>query len=880
MMLRDLTMKSILLSFLCSCLILTACAMVERSGHRFGTARWSSSDPLSIPYDVRRAQFKKGNLVTNPSFEKGRLTADGAGNKFSIDAWQPVGAHVRWIRQPSGDMAPREVSSGSHAVKIIRDRADEGDAAEGVISDYLPVIPGNYDFTFNIRLMDIASHKRRLGVKLYDAVEIKVYFYDSNRQPLKPDALIPARDIRIDNSDKAFVFSHFWTIEDLPWSRVRGKSFTYPFSEGDVPDATRFVRLFLGLKGTGTMWIDDIDYRYSKWNFTTLERFQPYFERPLALAEKITPTPKSFQRLSDVVYFQAGNPGTPPPLIVLPENPAPAEISAAALLRSKLYGNGANISDSPGPEIDIVQTPGPGFSTGGTAGTRLVLSIGRNRLYQRLQPDLPRQFIQDKDQGYSIQSERVGNNHIVFLVGQTPLANYYAATTAAQLIDSDRGIYHDAVVIDYPDFLSRGFAFRRWRHPDEIQRDLDNIEEMSRYKLNKVYVKYIPADKSRRHPDPVYLRGIQQAGKRCAASGAASLAIQVNPYAHFKFFPSAENLSEDERYLWTHSNPDSLALLKDFFKVGLDAGADTVMLRADDWVPHAGRNSQNYTLYTIEDKNRFVNLQNAQSYIINRLKEWIDRDYPGTRLEFCPPWYSNDFINRAEGKAEIYFKELTFQIPSDVAIVWTGPAVRSLSIDMADIRRFKALIGRWPMIWDNTLYARSIASKHYGGYTAHYPGKVRMCNLFEPYDTYRPQNFQAYSSGGHIYINADAYKDTYKAKLATVADYLWNTSAYNPELSIWKVLCQTYGAACAKELLYFNDAYYGLYQTCLRMEAGKTENSLTDKSKTFMEAMKGFLKRIDEAACAEQSLLQELEGLKDRLERRFEDLTRKQPKQS
>ena len=860
-------------------LLLNACAIVTRAGDRFGSEGWSSSDPQSIPYDARRAQLEKGNLVTNPSFEKGHLYKDGADNKFRLDGWQTVGANVGWIRQPSGNMATREVNSGSQAVKIIRTRAHEGDAAEGVISDFLPVIPGNYDLTFSIRLKDIASQKRRLGVKLYDALRINVLFFDRNRKPLESDALIPARGLRIDNSDKSFVFSHFWTIEDLPWSQIRGKSFTYPFSEGDVPDATRFVRLFLGLKGTGTMWIDDVDYRYSKWNFTALERFQPYFDRPLTLAEKITPTPKSFQRLSDVVYFKIGDPSTAPPLIVLPENPGRAETAAAALLRAKLKALGTSQSASRGPEVDIVKNPGEGVATGGAAA-RLVLSIGRNRLYQQLQPDLPLQFIRDKNQGYVIKSERVGNNHIVFLMGQTPLANYYAATTAVKLIDNNRGIYHDAVVIDYPDFISRGFAFKRWRRLDEIQRDLDNSEEMSRFKLNKVYVKYTSANEIGQDPNPVYLQGIQQAGEQFAVSGVMRLAMQVNPYSHFNFFPSAENLSEDERYLWTHSNPASLELLKDLFKLGLDAGADTLMFRADDRVPHSGNNSQNYTLYTFEDKNRFINLQNAQAHIINRLKEWVDREYPGTRFEFCPPWYSNDFINRAEGKAEIYFKELAFQIPSDVAIVWTGPAVRSLSIDMADIHRFKALIGRWPMVWDNTLYARNIARKNYGGYTAHYPGKVRMCNLFEPFDTYRPINFNKYSGGGHIYINANAYRDTYKAKLATVADYLWNTAAYNPELSMWKVLCQTYGVSCAKNLLYFNDAYYSLYQICLRMEAGEAGKAIADYGRIFIKAMTGCLTRFDETACAGQTLLQELEGLGNRLIKRFEGLVSKQSKES
>ena len=861
-------MKSILSSFLCSCLILTACATVDKSEDPFSSAGWSSSDPLSIPYHIRRTQFATGNLVINPSFENGQREAGESDNQFMLEGWQTVGDHVR--------TTTREVYSGSRAVKIVRTRANEGDDAEGVISDYLPVIPGNYDFTFNIRLKNIAGNKRRLGVKLYDALEFKVWFFDENKQLLDSHAQIPARGAMIDNSNKNYAFSHFWTIEDFAWGKVRGKTYTYPFSEGDVPDATRYVRLFLGLRGTGTMWIDDIDYRYSKWNFTALERFQPYIARPLTLKEKITPTPKSLQWIKDVVYFDAGNPDAHPPLIVLPENPAPAEQSAATLIKKEIDKILGNISTVRNPKSAIVRISGKDFSTEDTIGTRLVLSIGRNRLYHQVQPDLPLQAIRDKAQGYIIKSESIDSTHIVFLMGQSPVASYYAATTAVQLLENNSGVYHDAIVIDYPDFLSRAFAFRNWKNNNEARRDLDNIERMSFYKLNKVYVKNISAKKIRQHSDPFYLRGIQEAGKLCVGRGVVNLAVMVDPYSHFKYFPSAENLSQDQRYLWTHSDPASFAELRDSLKIGLDAGAQTIMLMADDRVPHTGRNSQNYSLYTSEDINRFVNLQNAQAYIINQLKEWVDRDYPETRFEFCPPWYTNDFINRSEGKAEIYFKELALQIPADVAIVWTGPAVRSLSIDMADIHRFKTLLGSWPMIWDNTLYARSGGSKNYGGYTSHYPGKVRMCNIFEPFDGYRPKDFHKFSSSGHIYTNGDAYRDTYKVKFATVADYQWNTSAYNPELSLWKILCRTYGPAGAKELLYFNDAYYGLYQICLRMQAPGDRKDYIQKGNTFLEAMDGCLKRIAESPNTGQALLQELENLRDSQKRRFEGLAQKQ----
>ena len=79
-----------------------------------------------------------------------------------------------------------------------------------------------------------------------------------------------------------------------------------------------------------------------------------------------------------------------------------------------------------------------------------------------------------------------------------------------------------------------------------------------------------------------------------------------------------------------------------------------------------------------------------------------------------------------------------------------------------------------------------------------------MCNLFEPYDTYRPAAFQEYNDGRQMYINGAAYSEVYKIKYATVADYQWNTAAYNPELALWKALTKTYGRPVAEKLLHFN----------------------------------------------------------------------------
>ena len=863
-------MRLVWIALLCCCMILNACSTIDHAQQKYRGTPWSSSDPLSIPYEVRMNQFEKDNLVDNPSFEEGHVIKGTSGHSFKINGWEKIGRHVKWVDQDSEIYSKEDVTAGRHAVKIVREKANELDEAEGVISDYIAVIPGNYYFSYHVKLKNITSNKYRLGVQLYDAVVIKVLFFDEDKQPIEPGLMNPVSRSLIDNSDKGYSFSNYWGIDEFPWAEVRGRTYNYPFSEGDIPDSTRYVRLFFGLKGTGAMWIDDIVYRYSKWNFTALERLKPYFVRALSLEERIIPTPKRIQWLNDVVFYDEKLPNSHLPMIVLPENPAAADFTAAKILQQKIRAVLGRVMPSNRFEETLPRIVGKDISFQNMLDAKLIFSIGINRTHQKIQPRLPLNAISDKQQGYVIKAAQVGNTHIVFLTGTTPLGNFYAAATAIQFFEADKAVYHNATVVDYPDFLGRSYVFKDWKNSGELQNDLNSLSRLSLYKLNKVYLGFNRPNEKWHQSDDLYRRGINAAGKWCRESGVMSLAMMVNPYSHLGFETSAERFNDQLRYTWTHGSPASLAMLKGVYKPALNAGAQTIMLLADDSVPHAGRNRQNYSLYTVEDKKRFITLQNAQAHVINKLKQWIDSEYPGTRLEFCPPWYSNEHIDRSEGKAESYFNDLTFQIPRDVAIIWTGPTVRSLSIDMADLYRYGTLIGRWPMIWDNTLYARNLEAQNYGGYPAHYPAKVRMCNLFEPYDTYRPKEFQKYNDGQQMYTNGAADSEVYKIKFATVADYEWNTAAYNPELALWKALTKTYGRLVAEQLLRFNDAYYGIYEMCLRLKSEGAKPEYVKNAEKFLEDMRDYLMNISEELPDQTQLLRELEHHLDQQEKGWE----------
>jgi hypothetical protein len=128
-----------------------------------------------------------------------------------------------------------------------------------------------------------------------------------------------------------------------------------------------------------------------------------------------------------------------------------------------------------------------------------------------------------------------------------------------------------------------------------------------------------------------------------------------------------------------------------------------------------------------------------------------------------------------------------------------------------------------------------------------------------------------------MYTNGSAYSEVYKIKYATVADYGWNTAAYNPELSLWKVLSRTYGPAVAQKLIRFSDAYYGIYGICLRMEIEGIKDRYIKNGKSFLNDLDNLLLNISQALPENQPLLKELKNFRDKQKNRFEKLSRMEP---
>ncbi|MEO6838776.1 MAG: beta-N-acetylglucosaminidase domain-containing protein, partial [Ginsengibacter sp.] len=696
--------------------------------------------------------------------------------------------------------------------------------SEGILSDYIEVIPGNFDFYFDIRLDKIipTTYLDRFQNRIGKNIDIHLEFYDKNKMAIDPGIFFEYTDKDVDNSFKGFAFSNYFLIDKFDWARVHGATWDYPFSEGDLPKDCRYIKIFLGLKCSGTMWVDNIDFRLSKWNFTPLERMDSMFGKKYDLSQLLIPTP---QFVSNPLHINIKNKKIQ---IVYQGADSPESRSAIKLLQKRMIGLRPNSTKISKSESEI-----PAFK-----GTQIILIKPKPSADSLLNHAF--ETIINKDQGYFIRRE--GGR--IYLGANTGVGLYYAATTLSQLFDYRNSIIDYADITDYPDFKGRTVELmsyqNRWtleqnktltdstieqtleKRNIDLDKQIKDLDFYAFYKLNELY-SYASFTKRWWLPGDFYKLFFKRIGERCAQyGGILNSAVQLNPYYHLNMEEQVDSVTDSLRNLFSIGSDAGFEKIKNVLKPVLDAGVKTVMLCSDDFVPHSGIIRGEYTLFTKSDEEEFTNLAAAQSFLVDRTRKWLDTEYHNIRLEFIPPQYNNRFIDYGRGSAEKYFQDLTRHLDSSVVLVWTGNTIRSISYDLADIRRVTELYKSKPMIFDNTPYARN-AEVVNGGYPINYPVRSILCNLFEPFDIQYPKNFSSYLDSRY-YSNLGGFGEMNKIKYMTFSDFTWNSKDYNPDFSLFKALLQYVGKDNARVLLEFNDAYYQFVATWGQLRIDKEHN--------------------------------------------------------
>lgn len=834
----------------------------------FGQKINSTSSVQAV--NVRQDFYRKGNLILNFSFENVSFRkSDSVIKNFDLLNWKVIGQNVE-LTDISRSRNDSEASKGVHAIKIIRRKEDVkeiGNESEGVLSDYIEVIPGNYDFDLDIRLENIFPSVERYHSRIGKGIDIHLEFFDANKKRINSGYYFEYLNKNVDNSFKGFAFSNFFYIDKFGWGRVNGRTWNYPYSEGDLPDNCKYVKIFAGLKCSGTMWIDNLDFRLSRWNFTPMEKMDSFFKKNYSLSELLIPKPRLVENEQSVELKNKKI------SLVYNGKVSPETNAAITLLRKKFF---RVYRDS--IKVEKAQT---------SANNSRALQIIFLDEGQSTTPEFNNAFaaIKNKDEGYFIRKKA----NKIYIGANKPQGFFYAAASLSQLIDYKKSTLDYVDITDYPDFTGRSAVLMGFQNKWEMERNntlsdsaldqklkdrqinldkqIKDIDFYTFYKINLLYDNYFNDSKRWWWPGDFYKTYYDKIGARCAQYGQIiNTAVQVNPYYHIEMEQREDTLTDSLKNIFSHGTDDGFQKILNVLRPALDAGTKTVMVCADDYIPHLGSTRGEYVLFSKSDKLEFPNLATAQYFLLNKLNLWLKQHYGNVRLEFVPAQYNNLFVDYTRGTAESYFHDLMSHLDPDIVIVWTGNTIRSLSYDAADIFRFKEMIKSKPMVWDNSPYARMVESKN-GGYPINYPQKSILCNLFEPFDIQYPKNFPSYIDS-HYYSNLGGFGEINKIKYLTFADFSWNSNDYNPDFSLYKALIQYVGKEDALLLLKFNDAYYQFVSKwgMLRMEKAhdaqyllnENEKQLALKSLAQMKSAYTALSIIENKA-----LLKEMKGNMD-----------------
>ncbi|MFQ5457970.1 MAG: beta-N-acetylglucosaminidase domain-containing protein, partial [Myxococcota bacterium] len=581
---------------------------------------------------------------------------------------------------------------------------------------------------------------------------------------------------------------------EATWQRAVFVS-SYENPAGDeAPAGAAFARIAFLLQGPGRVDIDSVRFSYARRNLALSERLDRYRTQDDDALGRVTPTPRSLAERGPEISFRR--------LCLRHAGDPPAGLAERIkAFEERLNALGATLVRS-----------GKGTARTGACDLTLALARADDKRVAGLREEartLP-------PEGYLIHTHAGPDGPpVLYGVGADNAGVVYALETLRQLLRpgaEGAAALRAVEVRDWPAFHGRSLA--AW---EPGVRGLRTIVAASRWitgvKLNRLYLNY-PLRSSRWWQPPDAYRGLVAGlGRHAARTGLYDLGVLVNPYVQ----RSEPEITDTFQI----SRPEDVDILWSEIARAADAGAKIVMLCLDDFLPARSGRRFAYYLEDARDRSRFKSLAEAHLWLVDTLRARLRARAPGVRLVLVPPWYNERFREEGGSEATRYMRDIGRALPEDVGLVWTGPTVRSRIVDDVSTAGFSGAAGGRPLLlWDNSVWELEL-SPYYAGS----PDRADLVSLFEPFQI-ETENLSATSFRGEFYFNGSS-GGRFLAKAMTLADFLWNPGAYDPDRSIWRAMVARWGRDTAGLLLDWDTAYWQERVWINRLAAGSGKPSRT-----------------------------------------------------
>ena len=319
------------------------------------------------------------------------------------------------------------------------------------------------------------------------------------------------------------------------------------------------------------------------------------------------------------------------------------------------------------------------------------------------------------------------------------------------------GALEPGIVDEYPRFAVRGIIEGFYGKPWSRQQRLDMVRFLGSHRMNTFA--YSPKDDEfcrRRWYEPypatelATLAELVQESTSCAVD----VAYGLSPGLSIRY-----------------SDPSDVERLVAKYRQVAELGVGHFQLLLDD-IPT--------TLQHAADRAMFPDLASAHVTLIDRVRRGLDELDPRLRLAVCP----TEYHGRGD---EPYLTALGARTDPRIDLLWTGRAICSTELDLADAATFVRTTSRPVLYWDNYPVndVAMTAELHLGAYRGRDPHLYR------------------FSRG--VIANPMELPESSKIALATIADYLWDPVGYDPERSWMNAITAVAGPRDAAAVRLFAD---------------------------------------------------------------------------
>ncbi len=191
-----------------------------------------------------------------------------------------------------------------------------------------------------------------------------------------------------------------------------------------------------------------------------------------------------------------------------------------------------------------------------------------------------------------------------------------------------------------------------------------------------------------------------------------------------------------------------------------------------------------------EDSKAFDSTVDAHIYLVNKTYNALKDFDSSINLTVCPTQYFGD-------ENGYYISKFGSSIPADVSLFWTGAEICSRVQTVREADEFMRSTCHKPLYWDNFPVndAEMFQEMHIGALIG------------------RDKDLYKHCEG--IISNVMEYAECSKIPLMTIADYLWNPDAYNPDKSLDNAHDEMLGEN--KDLFFYFAEHLGV--SCLNRHA-------------------------------------------------------------